>query len=519
MTVSKMEKVSSFTKKYSKETISKIKTFLKDNDVPNGLIRVRSVYFVDSDGPTKEKYFGCNIELPTKEKDKAAQLRKKLEQDPELGRLIEIECFVGAGEQFQPIENADRPEVGGEEDLTIEHKEGTVLLLDFWATWCGPCQGPMAHNQEMLHKNEEKWKDNVRIVGASLDQDRNQLNTRIKEKGWNKIDHYVLPGNWKHPGPQTYGCNGIPHVVLVNKVGKIVYTGHPSNVDLEQEINKLLAEEPTKTEEPKAKATEEEKAEKGVPVEIYKKLRNLFKEGRLKFLKELQEQKGTFKESTRLQHIKVINPDGKLIQVSRENLIAGVIMSSAAAETFTKALAAATEGIPEEYITKKLQVLELTKIEFGASCNACSKTLSNTDAQYWGYHDKKHFCKSCGDREDTSKSGVEKYVNPHALIYLHVKDPSSVAEAITDRIGDQVQPKTKEEEENLKVHEGYGCDACGEDVNDRKRFTCLSCLNIDLCGLCHEKIEAGDSGLAEKLKSQRHDVKTHTLQRYCFIEA
>jgi thiol-disulfide isomerase/thioredoxin len=49
------------------------------------------------------------------------------------------------------------------------------MLLDIWATWCGPCQKPMAHNQEMLEKNEEKWKDRVRIVAVSVDDSKEEL--------------------------------------------------------------------------------------------------------------------------------------------------------------------------------------------------------------------------------------------------------------------------------------------------------------------------------------------------------
>ena len=51
----------------------------------------------------------------------------------------------------------------------IVHTEGQVILIDFWATWCPPCQKPMEHNQHMLAENASKWADKVRIIGFSMD--------------------------------------------------------------------------------------------------------------------------------------------------------------------------------------------------------------------------------------------------------------------------------------------------------------------------------------------------------------
>merc|ERR1711907_267186 len=59
----------------------------------------------------------------------------------------------------------------GDEPTQIVHNEGEVILLDFWATWCPPCQKPMAHNQEMLEKREKDWAGKVRIIGLSIDKE------------------------------------------------------------------------------------------------------------------------------------------------------------------------------------------------------------------------------------------------------------------------------------------------------------------------------------------------------------
>ena len=66
---------------------------------------------------------------------------------------------------------------------SLEHKKGEVWLIDFWATWCPPCQGPMAHNQHMWHTCGDLWKDlGVRIICISIDNDKSKLVSHVNSK-------------------------------------------------------------------------------------------------------------------------------------------------------------------------------------------------------------------------------------------------------------------------------------------------------------------------------------------------
>lgn len=57
---------------------------------------------------------------------------------------VELSAKIGPGEDYKVIKGVVNVKTGDEEDII--HKPGQVFLLDFWATWCPPCQAPMAHN-------------------------------------------------------------------------------------------------------------------------------------------------------------------------------------------------------------------------------------------------------------------------------------------------------------------------------------------------------------------------------------
>ena len=153
-------------------------------------------------------------------------------------KSIKIEFSVEVGAKLGPIHGANKVLSDGK--ATIEHSKGQVLLLDFWATWCPPCQRPMAHNQTMLETRGKDWGDRVRLIGLAIDRDTSSVTQHVKAKKWTSVEHYHV----KTPGcsaTQDFGIRGVPHVCLVDTEGVIVFRGHPmERPNLEQDIDTLL---------------------------------------------------------------------------------------------------------------------------------------------------------------------------------------------------------------------------------------------------------------------------------------
>ena len=118
----------------------------------------------------------------------------------------------------------------------IENKKNKYVLLDFWASWCGPCMMEVPHLKATYDKYNKKG---FEIYAVSLDRDRANWEKAIKEKKLNWV-HVSIVKFWDTPSRNSYAVNSIPANFLIEcATGKIIATGLRGEA-LEKKIEELL---------------------------------------------------------------------------------------------------------------------------------------------------------------------------------------------------------------------------------------------------------------------------------------
>jgi peroxiredoxin len=125
------------------------------------------------------------------------------------------------------------------QNLRLGEQRGRVVLVNFWATWCGPCRQEMPH----LNKLYDKYKSSgFVLLGVNVDEDTRQAASVASKLG---VKFPVLPDNDKRVSKQ-YDLSAMPSTVLIDRDGRVRYLhrGYQSGYEdtYDRQIRELLKE-------------------------------------------------------------------------------------------------------------------------------------------------------------------------------------------------------------------------------------------------------------------------------------
>ena len=121
-------------------------------------------------------------------------------------------------------------------DVTLSSYEGKVILINFWATWCGPCKIEIPHLVEL----QNQYKDDLVILGVSVDDTAEKMKPYADAM---KINYPLLVGLGREDMQEAYGpLWGIPVSVFIDREGKVHkrHSGIATKEQFEREIKAAL---------------------------------------------------------------------------------------------------------------------------------------------------------------------------------------------------------------------------------------------------------------------------------------
>lgn len=182
--------------------------------------------------------------IVSNQRDKAKALVTKLKSDfaahPAGDQISQVVDQIGA-DLFLPgvgdeMKIAFTDLAGKEVDLA--KMTDKVVLVDFWATWCGPCVAEMPNVIAAYDKYKEKG---FEVIGISLDEDKAAVEKFVADNKMTWSQYFDGKG-WENELAQHFGISGIPATFLVGKGGKIV-ASNLRGEELEAAIEKALGGE------------------------------------------------------------------------------------------------------------------------------------------------------------------------------------------------------------------------------------------------------------------------------------
>jgi peroxiredoxin len=120
------------------------------------------------------------------------------------------------------------------EEMKLADLKGKVVLLDFWATWCGPCIAAIPHTNELATKHKDKG---LVIIGVCHPRDVEKMAATVKEEGIK----YTVAADPEGKTIAAFKVNGFPDYYLIDRSGNL-RIADCKNASVDEAVEALLAE-------------------------------------------------------------------------------------------------------------------------------------------------------------------------------------------------------------------------------------------------------------------------------------
>jgi hypothetical protein len=416
--------------------------------------------------------------------------------------IDEMVCEDGMGSQFPQVENCIS--ISTNEQVSWSHSKGEVCLVTLWKSNKNePSQDPLVKYQQML-ENHPDWNCKVRVSGFCVDMTFDSVKKLVEEKKLDKIEHYQMIEGWDNPLIKKFGVTGMPYVFLLDKNGIVRFNGHPSDMDFESYINKILNNESIT--ESKA---EEVGVQELVTIEDYSAIETAI----LKFIQDYPHEFPNRKYYLSVMLNKKVNKEN----IDDESF-KGAINVNAQHEghtpdilkQFGTELSNLFANFPKFKVSIKNYFKQRLTPKVGSECSKCDSQLSDDMAKYFCLpcqldgKDNFTFCTSCIKEDDDS-------AHEHVLYFL----PPGTEDMLDKFTNLRERSKTVSPHPD-KILVNYACDNCEQGIHLICWSCAVCCINVsgsfDLCNDCF-KLTLDPLKESELKSHVEHDFKKHPMIR------